>query len=178
VQWSEIPSQFNFRIIYRPGAQAIQPNALSRKPGNDPDKADQSNDQLKNCYYTLLSTELFDPEALQDMMNNTNLRAVSIEVITPAHIEYIDSILTRAYAHNNTAIQLMAAIQDPTVTKWSKALQKQVCVAMTDCTVYNGKLYYKDRVYALPDDELYIQLIYRAYNIGLAGHPGQVKVLD
>jgi hypothetical protein len=49
---------------------------------------------------------------------------------------------------------------------------------MTDCTVQNGKLYYKDRVYAPPDDELCTQLIYCAHNTGLAGHPSQVKTVD
>jgi transposase InsO family protein len=178
VRWSEFLSQFNFRIIYRPGARAIRPDALSRKPGDRPDKADQSDDRLNNRHRTMLPKELFDPNALYDIMGDNALTAAPIEVITPAHSESIDDITARVYARSDTAIQLITAIQDPTITKWPKELRKLVRVPMTDCKVHNRKLYYRDRLYAPPDDELRTQLIYRAHNTGPAGHPGRVKTLD
>ncbi|EFQ87715.1 hypothetical protein PTT_16661, partial [Pyrenophora teres f. teres 0-1] len=178
VRWSEFLSQFNFQIIYRPGARAIRPDALSRKPGDRPDMANQSNDRLKNRHRTLLPPKRFDPAALHDIMADSDLRAAPIELITPAHGEPIDDVTTRAYERNDVAQQLIAAIQDPTVIRWPKNLRKQVRVPMIDCRVHNGKLFYRDRLYAPADDELRSQIVYRAHSSGPAGHPGRVKTLD
>ncbi|KAE8852541.1 hypothetical protein PTNB29_10442 [Pyrenophora teres f. teres] len=171
-------TKFNFQIIYRPGARAIRPDALSRKLGDRPDMANQSDDRLKNRHRTLLPPERFDPAALHDMMADSDLRAAPIELITPAHGEPIDDVTTRAYKRNDVAQQLIAAIQDPTVIRWPKNLRKQVRVPMIDCRVYNGKLFYRDRLYAPADDELRSQIVYRAHSSGPAGHPGRVKTLD
>ncbi|KAI1663257.1 reverse transcriptase [Pyrenophora tritici-repentis] len=166
------------QIIYRPGARAIRPDALSRKLGDRPDMADQSDDRLKNRHRTLLPPERFDPEALHDMMADSDLRAAPIELITPAHSEPIDDVTTRAYERNDVAQQLIAAIQDPTAMRWPKNLRKQVRVPMIDCRVHNSKLFYRDRLYAPADDELRSQIVYRAHSSGPAGHPGRVKTLD
>ncbi|KAK1916916.1 hypothetical protein P3342_004471 [Pyrenophora teres f. teres] len=140
--------------------------------------ANQSDDRLKNRHRTLLPPERFDPAALHDMMADSDLRAAPIELITPAHGEPIDDVTTRAYKRNDVAQQLIAAIQDPTVIRWPKNLRKQVRVPMIDCRVYNGKLFYRDRLYAPADDELRSQIVYRAHSSGPAGHPGRVKTLD
>ncbi len=36
VRWSEFLSQYNFRIVYRPGSKAVRPDALSRRPPGHP----------------------------------------------------------------------------------------------------------------------------------------------
>ena len=35
-RWQEFLSQFNFRIIYRPGKEGRKPDALTRRPGDIP----------------------------------------------------------------------------------------------------------------------------------------------
>ena len=39
---TEFLSQFNFRIVYRPGSRAVRPDALSRKPGDRPQQRQTS----------------------------------------------------------------------------------------------------------------------------------------
>jgi hypothetical protein len=112
------------------------------------------------------------------MMDDNKLTAAPIELITPADSESIDNTATRAYTRNNIAAQLMTAIQDPNITKSPKALQKQVCVPMTDCRIHNGKLYYRNKLYAPTNDKLRSQIIYRAHSSGPAVHLGCVKALD
>ncbi|EFQ92690.1 hypothetical protein PTT_10159, partial [Pyrenophora teres f. teres 0-1] len=84
-------------------AYAIRLDALSRKLGNRLDIANQSDDRLKNRYYTLLPPKRFDLAALYDIIADSDLRAVSIELITPAHSELINDVTTRAYERNNVA---------------------------------------------------------------------------
>jgi hypothetical protein len=178
VRWSEFLSQFNFRITYRPGAKAIRPDALSRKPGDKPDKEDISDERIRNRQRVLLPTTLFDPAALEDMMGDSELTAAPIELITPAYGQPMDEVVQKAYNNNDTAQQLIEAVQDPTVTKWPKAFRKYMRVPMVDCSVKEGKLYFRDRMYAPQEDELRAQILYRHHSAGPAGHPGRVKTLD
>jgi hypothetical protein len=49
---------------------------------------------------------------------------------------------------------------------------------MTDCKLVGDRIYYRDRLFAPPDDELRTQIVYRTHSTGPAGHPGRVKTLD
>ena len=40
VRWAEFLSEFNFKIMYRPGAAGGKPDALSRRPQDLPDPTD------------------------------------------------------------------------------------------------------------------------------------------
>ena len=72
VRWSEFLSQFNFRIVYRPGSRAVRPDALSRKWEDRPIKANADDDRIKNRQRTILPRTLFDPEALADLLDETD----------------------------------------------------------------------------------------------------------
>jgi hypothetical protein len=68
VRWSEFLSQFNFRIVYRPGSRATSPDTLSRKSEDRPDKTNHDNNQLKNHKHTVLLAKNFDPIVLKDLL--------------------------------------------------------------------------------------------------------------
>ena len=52
-------------------------------------------------------------------------------------------------------------------------------IAMADCKVVEGRIYYRDRLFVLADDdELKIQIIYRAHSSGPGGHPGRYKTIE
>ena len=72
VRWSEFLSQFNFRIIYRPGNRAIRPDALSRKKEHRPDKTDPSDDRLKNRERVVLPADRFESAALESLLQEVN----------------------------------------------------------------------------------------------------------
>ncbi|EFQ92944.1 hypothetical protein PTT_09842, partial [Pyrenophora teres f. teres 0-1] len=56
-----------------------------------------------NRYYTLLSPKRFDLVALYNIIVDSDLRAASIELITPAYSEPINNVTTRAYECNDVA---------------------------------------------------------------------------
>jgi len=63
VRWSEFLSQYNFRIIYRPGSKAVRPDALSRRSQDTPQKSDLDDDRLRERKKVLLPQTRFTPVA-------------------------------------------------------------------------------------------------------------------
>jgi RNase H-like domain found in reverse transcriptase/Reverse transcriptase (RNA-dependent DNA polymerase)/Integrase zinc binding domain len=182
VRWSEFLSQFNFRIVYRPGSRAVRPDALSRKPGDRPAKTDLNDDRIKNRLRTVLPAERFDPDVLQELLQEANrkedLLAAPIDVILPAMDKPIDDLIDQAYARSDLAITMLSALRDPLVKRWPKALRKELRIPIIDCKVMENRIYYRDKLFAPPDDELRTQILYRTHSSGPAGHPGRVKTLD
>ena len=184
VRWSEFLSQFNFRIVYRPGSRAVKPDALSRRPGDRPAKADLSDDRIKHRQRTVLPQSRFEAEAWADLLKEVDedglidMTAAPVSMILPAIDKPIDDLIDEAYARSPIAASMLSALQDPRTTKWPKNLRRDLRIAMTDCKIVGGKIYYRDRLFAPPDDELRTQILYRTHSTGMAGHPGRVKTLD
>ena len=63
-QWSEFLSQFNFKIVYRPGKAGAKPDALTRRSSDLPTEGDKYNKRTKFPYQAVLKlqnlTELSD----------------------------------------------------------------------------------------------------------------------
>lgn len=182
VRWSEFLSQFNFRIVYRPGSRAVRPDALSRKPGDRPAKTDLDDDRIKNRLRIVLPPERFDSTALQELLQEANqeedLLAAPIDLILPAMDKPIDDLINQAYARSDLANTMLTALRDPLVKRWPKALRKELRIPMIDCKIIGNRIYYRDRLFAPPDDELRTQILYRTHSSGPAGHPGRIKTLD
>ena len=72
VRWSEFLSQFNFRLSYRPGKDAIVPDALSRREQDLP--KDQNDSRLVERQRTLLLGTLWaNPTQIEVLKNNKQL---------------------------------------------------------------------------------------------------------
>ena len=184
VRWSEFLSQFNFRIVYRPGSKAARPDALSRRSEDRPLKSDVDDDRLKNRQRTLLPESVFAPETLADLLkevdedDSVDVKAMPIDLIFPDMNKPIDDLIDNAYSTCPTAALMLAALRDPQVRRWPKPLRKELRIAMMDCKEVAGRIYYRDKLFLPPNDELRTQVIYRTHSTGPAGHPGRVKTLD
>jgi hypothetical protein len=49
---------------------------------------------------------------------------------------------------------------------------------MQDCEIHAERVYYRDRLYISPNEELKLHIIYRTHSTGPGGHPGRIKILD
>ena len=72
----------------------------------------------------------------------------------------IDDLITQAYTQSDPAITMLSALHDPLVKCWPKALCKELRIPMIDCKVIGNHIYYWDRLFAPPDDELWTQILY------------------
>ena len=71
VQWKQFLSQFDFKIVYRPGKEGGKPNALTRGPGYLPTENDERNTQMKQIllpehYFEKIKIEAMELTKFQD----------------------------------------------------------------------------------------------------------------
>ncbi|KAI0994170.1 hypothetical protein K3495_g14012 [Podosphaera aphanis] len=67
IRWSELLSQYNFQLKFRPGSKACRPDALSRRPQDIPKDLDDP--RLKEREFQLLRNEWFEREGKANEIN-------------------------------------------------------------------------------------------------------------
>ncbi|KAI0991984.1 hypothetical protein K3495_g16202 [Podosphaera aphanis] len=67
IRWSELLSQYNFQIKFRPGNKACRPDALSGRPQDIPKDLDDP--RLKEREIKLLRNEWFEREEKANEIN-------------------------------------------------------------------------------------------------------------
>ncbi|RAL63592.1 hypothetical protein DID88_003636 [Monilinia fructigena] len=157
VRWSEFLSHYNFRIVYRPGSKAIRPDVLSRKREDRPNFATGDDERLKNRERIVLPADKFDIDLYNELKAGIHLAPT--DLVVPAEDKPIDELIDDAYRRSDMAHQLIAAIEDHHVRKWPVEFRKTLRVAMQDCYVANNRIYYRERLWIPPDDELKVQII-------------------
>lgn len=182
VRWSEFLSQFNFRIVYRPGPKAIRPDALSRKAEDRPNKSDTTDERFKHRERVLLPPEKFDPQLMEELLNDANngatMRASPIDLLIPDVEKPIDELIKAAYERSDTAQAMITCLGDPANKHWPKSIRKQLKISMVECKVVEGLIYWRERLFIPPDDEVRTQILYRTHSSGPGGHPGRVKTIE
>ncbi|KAI0993916.1 hypothetical protein K3495_g14268, partial [Podosphaera aphanis] len=182
VRWSEFLSQFNFRIIYRPGEQAVLPDALSRKSEDRP--KDITDERLQHRERILLQPSLFDDATKNDILSELNkdsekeMKAAPIDMIIPDVEKPIDTLITDAYLKSSIATAMINSLKNKNCKRWPKDLQKYLRTEMIDCKLVGNWIYRRDKLFLPPDDELKTQVLYRTHSTGPGGHPGRTKTLD
>jgi hypothetical protein len=75
-------------------------------------------------------------------------------MLVPATDRPIDELITSVYICSEIAIAIISCLRDPDCWQWSKSLWCELQIAMVDCKIVKSKIYYKDKLFLLPDDEL------------------------
>ncbi|RAL60329.1 hypothetical protein DID88_000105 [Monilinia fructigena] len=150
-------------------------DALSRKRDR-PNFATGDDERLKNRERIVLPADKFDIDLYNELKAGIHLAPT--DLVVPAEDKPIDELIDDAYRRSDMAHQLIAAIEDHHVRKWPVEFRKTLRVAMQDCYVANNRIYYRERLWIPPDDELKVQIIYRMHSSGPAGHPGRTKTID
>src|ERR1700761_1604503 len=93
VQWKQFLSQFDFKIVYRPGKEAGKPDALTRGPGYLPAEDDERNRQMEQIllpehYFEKIKIEAMELIELHDkdgdIIRNTSRKEQKILQIKDA----------------------------------------------------------------------------------------------
>jgi hypothetical protein len=50
--------------------------------------------------------------------------------------------------------------------------------AISDCRIYDNRIYYRNQLFVPANDEFKMQIIYRTYSSGPVGHPGRMKTIE
>jgi hypothetical protein len=203
VRWSEFLSDFRFQIVYRPGKKALVPDALSRLPGDRPTSTtDVSDDRVSHRVRTLLPPDRWtEPEAAdEDEEPGYAARPARFRYLyatdpsglppleTPACIECIqlyaldtsqpiDQLIDRAYAESPLTHDVLAELLTPG-GKFPRPIAREFGAAKADCTVVQGRIFVKERLYIPPQGDLRLQILHRTHGSAPGGHPGNYKTYD
>jgi len=81
----------------------------------------------------------------------------------------IEQIITNKYLHNEFIQKMLKLIQDG--IRYSKK------ISLSECEAYRNYLYYWNCLVVPNHDELKLKLLKHVYNLPVASHPGQRKIL-
>jgi hypothetical protein len=100
------------------------------------------------------------------------------ELILPDDSLPLDDLINRAYDRSEIIQAMKTTLGNPAMRRWPKDIRKELSMAMVDCKVVEGRIYYRDRLFVPPDDELKVQIMRRYHSSGPGGHPGKHKTVD
>ncbi|GAW22450.1 hypothetical protein ANO14919_119870 [Xylariales sp. No.14919] len=168
-RWAEFLSQFNFRIVYRPGTRAVKPDALSRKPGDAPaSKTDTTDERIARRTQVILPASRLSPGMSPE---DAPLQLCALDTSQP-----IEHHIDIAYnACQDTQSMITALLYG---AKWPAPLRKKLRVPFSECSTRQGRIYWQDKLFIPWSDELKLQLMYRSHHLPTGGHPGEEKTVD
>src|SRR5438045_6026932 len=62
--------------------------------------------------------------------------------------------------------------------RWPKQIRKMLRCDKSKCSIVNGLIYYRNRLFVPDSPDLCLEVVHRSHNSGLAGHPGHIKTMD
>lgn len=149
-RYLDMLSEFNIKIIYRPGPQNVKADALTRMPGSKP--TDPSDERLRQQHQVILT-----PERLE-------LDGVSVNAI--------DDPLYHKVTIANKDDEDCSDIRDAI----AEGKQKHNGINLTKCSVIDDVLYHKERL-CVPED-LYTAVIQEVHDQPACGHPGIARTCE
>ena len=152
-RWAQFLSQFNFKIIYRPGKAGGKPDALTRRSGDLPKTGDERNEFN-------LSTVIKPHQIMRLMADNPDLRERSV----------LETLFDEGYKADTFPTKILQKIRN------GKVQSKKITLA--ECTEENGRLRYQDRLFVPEHEPLRAYIMQQHHDVPAAGHPGRSKTLE
>ena len=149
-RWSQLLSEYNFKIMYQTGPRNAKADALTRMPSAVP--TDPNDERVKYQHQTILTPDRL--EVLAGDLVNT-------------------SIHDRVVAANKVDADCLAIAQalHQGLDRWKK-------LSLLGCKVVNGVLYRHAAVWVPDDMNLMLPLIREADDPPACGHPGVTRTVE
>jgi hypothetical protein len=159
-RWSQFLSQFNFKIVYRPGTAGGKLDALTRRSGDLPKEGDDRS--LEN------QTTIIKPENILHALAATSSDQPDIPPVLDAPI--LNRLFHEAYATDPFPSKVLQMLRDG--TKQCKD------ITLAECEERNNLLLYRRQIWVPDYEPLRLHLMQQPYDTPTAGHPGRSKTLD
>jgi len=180
-QWSEFPSRFNFRIVYRPQEnKVVNPTHCLEKQKIGPPLSKTSltsDDRISHRLQQVLNDHNLSPGMIPDtdskLIPLTSLMLYAFNLTTP-----IDDLITNVYRYNRQVQDMLDALKDPEQRQWPGKLRKELRFAMSECKIIENRIFFRDRLFIPDDKELKLQIMTRTHSSAPAGHPGRNKTAN
>lgn len=161
-RWSEILSEYDFRIVYRPGKQSQKPDALSRRDDVYPEGGEgaYARNNPDNFRTLLPQSTLARVQTSALVSKNPELRATLGEIT-----DDIPSLITEIRKAQDSDDALQALLANPTKSKIPSKIRD------------DGIVVFNDKVYVPSDPTVRLLILRSKHDHVVAGHPGISKTL-
>jgi hypothetical protein len=133
-RWSQILSQFNFKIVYRPSTASGKPDTLPCRSGDLPKVGD--NHSLEN------QTTIIKPENI--------LQLSALATLTPA-LSVLVQLFTNGYNEDPFPNKILILIRDSAKHCWE--------ISLAECNEYDNLLCYCQRIWVPNYEPLKLHLL-------------------
>jgi hypothetical protein len=152
-RWSQFLSQFNFKIVYRPGTASGKLDTLTRRSVDLPNAGD---DRSLENQTTIIKAE-----------NILQLSATATP--TPAS-PALAQLFTNGYNEDPFPNKILKLIRDG-----AKHCRE---ISLAECDEHNNLLHYCQRIWVLNYEPLKLHLLQQHHDVPAAGHPSRSKTLE
>jgi hypothetical protein len=153
-RWSQLLSQFNFKIVYRPGPAGGKPDALTRRSGDLPNEGDDCS--LEN------QMTIIKPE---NILHALAMTASNQPDTSPT----LSQLFHKAYDTDPF----------PKVLEMLKNGTKQCKdITLAECEEHNNLLLYRWQIWVPDYEPLKLHLMQQHHDTLTAGYPGRSKTLE
>ena len=159
-RWQEFLSQYNFRIIYRPGKEGRKPDALTRRQGDIPTMEEKKLGKRLGI--------LLPKETCWDIPEEEEIQIKEMELA-----EFQDKDEGRIQQAYNKDDEIQAIKKN-----LEKGVTEMKGVALGLCEWKDEHLWYQGKIWILNDEELRTSLIHKNHDNPLAGHGGTAKTTE
>lgn len=149
-RYLDMLSEYNFKIIYRPGPQNIKADALTRMAGSKP--VDPEDERLRQKHQVLLTPDRFE-------LDDTTIQAID------------DPIYHRVLEANKND-EYCSEIRDAI----AEGKLKFKRITLSKCSVMDGILYHQDRLW-VPED-MVTDVIQECHDPPACGHQGIARTYE
>jgi hypothetical protein len=151
--WSQFLSQFNFKIVYRPGTAGGKPDTLTCRSGDLPKAGDDHS--LEN------KTTIIKPKNI--------LQLSAIATLTPVSPVLVQ-LFTNGYNKDPFPNKILKLIRDG-----AKHCRE---ISLPEYNKHNNLLGYHQRILVLNRKLLQLHLLQQYYDVLAAGHPSRSTTLE
>ena len=159
-RWQEFLSQYNFRIIYRPGKEGRKPHGLTRRPGDIPTTEEKKIGKRLGI--------LLPRETCWDLPEEQEVKIEEMDLA-----EFQDKDEERIQQEYNKDDEIQAITRN-----LENNVKEMKGVALGLCEWRNEHLWYQGKIWIANDEELRTNLIRRNHDDPLAGHGGTGKTTE
>lgn len=178
VRWSQLLSQFNFRLKFRAGKQNCRPDALLRRIQDMPKSMDDP--RLKEREFKLLKNEWL-LSSRSSGVDTREVMALTIETSIPVgdklfEEEELQELWDRAVREDLTNFRLLYETLWKDKEEFPSYIQLKI--SRSECEIDGrGALCFRKRLWIPSWELLQTALIQRTHDSHLTGHPGRNSTL-
>ena len=182
-RWAQFLSQFNFKIVYRPGKSGAKPDSLTRRSGDLPKEGDE---RLTENFHAVIK-----PHQIRQLDAGLGLgfdeergAGLGLDEERGAGLGLGLDEERGAGLANTKITELFAEAYnwDPFPKQVLEMLRGRVryCkdITLAECTKDSGRLLYRGKFYVPAHGPLRLYLIQTHHEVPAAGHPGRSKTLE